>query len=78
MFDKILITFVIIYLIALSLQTEQSYKKNPKALDQFQYCETNGIPLALIIGQSEIENNFVKLRNIATRAEVSITENVIC
>ena len=55
------------------LQTEQSYKRNPKALDQFQYCEQNGIPLAIILGQSEIENNFVKLRNIATREEVCIS-----
>ena len=52
------------------LQTEQSYKRNPKALDQFQYCEQNGIPLAIIIGQSEIENNFVKLRNVVNREEV--------
>lgn len=54
------------------IKTEQSYKKNPKALDQFQYCETNGIPLAIIIGESEIEKNFVKMRNIATREERDI------
>lgn len=53
-------------------QTEQSYKCNPKALDQFQYCENNGIPIAIIIGQSEIEKGVVKLRNVATREEVSL------
>lgn len=53
-------------------QTEQSYKCNPKALDQFQYCENNGIPIAVIIGQSEIEKGVVKLRNVATREEVSL------
>lgn len=52
------------------LQTEQSYKRNPKALTQFQYCEENGIPLAVILGQSEIEAGIVKLRNVATREEV--------
>ncbi|ESO93792.1 hypothetical protein LOTGIDRAFT_153262 [Lottia gigantea] len=51
------------------IRTEQSYKKNPKMLSQLQTCETEGIPLAVVIGQSEIENNIVKLRNIATREE---------
>ncbi|XP_050416694.1 histidine--tRNA ligase, cytoplasmic isoform X2 [Patella vulgata] len=51
------------------IKTEQSYKKNPKMLDQFQACENNGIPLAVIIGDSEIKNNVVKLRIIETRAE---------
>lgn len=53
------------------MQTEQSYKRNPKALTQFQYCEENGIPLAVILGQSEIEAGIVKLRNVATREEVT-------
>jgi histidyl-tRNA synthetase len=51
-------------------QAEQSYKKNPKALTQFQYCEETGIPLAVVLGQLEIESGIVKLRNIATREEV--------
>ncbi|KAL4229742.1 hypothetical protein ACF0H5_010131 [Mactra antiquata] len=55
------------------IKTEQSYKKNPKALDQFQYCETNGIPIAVILGQSEIENNCVTMRNTNTRAERKVS-----
>ncbi|XP_076446744.1 histidine--tRNA ligase, cytoplasmic-like isoform X3 [Babylonia areolata] len=51
------------------IKAEQSYKKNPKALTQFQYCEENGIPLALVLGQSEIEAGVVKLRVVATREE---------
>ncbi|XP_070197733.1 histidine--tRNA ligase-like isoform X2 [Littorina saxatilis] len=51
------------------VKTEQSYKKNPKALTQFQYCEENGIPLAVVIGQSEIEAGIVKLRTVGTREE---------
>lgn len=53
-------------------QTESSYKNNPKLLQQLQYCEENGIPLAVILGQSELENNTVKLRTVATREEVSL------
>ncbi|KAL8621046.1 hypothetical protein ACOMHN_040571 [Nucella lapillus] len=51
------------------IKTEQSYKKSPKALTQFQYCEENGIPLAVVLGQSEIEAGVVKLRVVATREE---------
>ncbi|XP_012934679.1 histidine--tRNA ligase, cytoplasmic isoform X1 [Aplysia californica] len=51
------------------IKTEQSYKKNTKMLNEFQYCEQNGIPLALIIGQSEIENGVVKLKVMGSREE---------
>lgn len=51
-------------------QTEQSYKKNPKSLSQFQYCESSGIPIAVIIGASELEKNIVKLRIVESREEV--------
>ena len=53
------------------MQTEQSYKRNPKALTQFQYCEESGIPLAVVLGQSELEAGIVKLRNVVTREEVT-------
>ncbi|ELT88203.1 hypothetical protein CAPTEDRAFT_183902 [Capitella teleta] len=51
------------------LKTEQSYKEKPKLLVQLQYCEEHGIPLAVVIGESEIEKGIVKLRNVATRKE---------
>lgn len=53
-------------------QTEQPYKKNPKMLSQLQYCEENGIPLAVIIGESELAKGVVKLRTIATREEAEV------
>jgi histidyl-tRNA synthetase len=45
-------------------------KRNPKMLDQLQYCEKNQIELCVIIGGSELEAGIVKIRNIATREEV--------
>lgn len=39
-------------------------------LSQFQYCEENGIPYAVIIGEEELKNNDVKLREIRNRTEV--------
>lgn len=54
------------------IKTEQSYKKNPKMLNQLQHCEENGIPLAVILGESELKRGLVKIRNITTRAEEEI------
>ncbi|XP_030023570.2 histidine--tRNA ligase, cytoplasmic isoform X2 [Manduca sexta] len=51
------------------IKTEQSYKKNPKMLNQLQHCEENGIPLAVVLGQSELERGVVKIRNIVSRQE---------
>lgn len=54
------------------VKTEQPYKKSPKMLNQLQYCEENGIPLAVIIGESEIQAGVVKLRVIKTREEKEV------
>ena len=53
-------------------QATHSAKKNPKMLNQLQYCEENGIPFAVIIGESELQKGVVKLRNIETREETEI------
>lgn len=55
-----------------SFQTEQAYKKNPKMLSQLQYCEEKGIPLVVIIGESEIQRGVVKLRRVETREEEEV------
>jgi len=54
------------------IKTEQSYKKNPKMLSQLQYCEENGIPLAVVIGESELLAGCVKIRNVLTREETEV------
>lgn len=46
------------------------YKKNPKLLNQLQYCEETGIPLVAILGEQELKDGVVKLRDVATREEV--------
>lgn len=46
------------------------YKKDPKLLKQLQYCEDTGIPLAAIVGEQELTDGVVKLRDVATRVEV--------
>ncbi|XP_064607651.1 histidine--tRNA ligase-like isoform X2 [Liolophura sinensis] len=59
------------------IKAEQSYKKNPKPLDQFQYCENTGIPLCLVLGQSEIDSGVVKIRNTQTREERLVPRNTL-
>merc|ERR1712141_360647 len=54
------------------IKAEQSYKKNPKMLNQLQYCEEEKIPFAIIIGESELQQGVVKLRTVATREEVDV------
>ncbi|XP_072941966.1 histidine--tRNA ligase, cytoplasmic isoform X2 [Epargyreus clarus] len=54
------------------IKTEQSYKKNPKMLNQLQHCEENGIPLAVVLGESELKRGVVKIRDITTRDEQEV------
>lgn len=50
------------------------YKKNPKLLNQLQYCEDTGIPLVAIVGEQELKDGVIKLRIVATREEVRPVE----
>lgn len=50
-----------------SPQAEFSYKRNPKVLDQLNYCEKNGIPLALLVGNDEIQAGVVKVKTVNNR-----------
>lgn len=58
------------FLLVSVFQAEQSYRVNPKFLTQIQYCEDNGIPVAVVIGEDELSKNVVKIRNVVTKAEV--------
>uniref|UniRef100_UPI00398F4392 histidine--tRNA ligase n=1 Tax=Pristiophorus japonicus TaxID=55135 RepID=UPI00398F4392 len=60
------------------IKAEIMYKKNPKLLNQLQYCEETGIPLVAIIGEQELKDGVVKLRVVSTREEIDVTrENLI-
>ena len=53
------------------VQAELLYKKNPKLLNQFQYCEKELVPFVVIVGEDEKANGGVKIRDVHTRQEVS-------
>ncbi|XP_006891213.1 PREDICTED: histidine--tRNA ligase, cytoplasmic isoform X2 [Elephantulus edwardii] len=54
------------------IKAELLYKKNPKLLNQLQYCEEAGIPLVAIIGEQELRDGVIKLRAVASREEVDV------
>ncbi|XP_039630902.1 histidine--tRNA ligase isoform X1 [Polypterus senegalus] len=57
---------------AAGIKAEVMYKKNPKLLSQLQHCEETGIQLVAIVGEQELKDGVVKLRNVATRGEENV------
>lgn len=56
-----------------NIKAELLYKKNPKLLSQLQHCEESGIPLVAILGEQELKDGVVKLRDVATREEADVS-----
>ena len=46
------------------------YQENPKFLNQVQYCEKQGIPFMAILGEEEVKQQIVKLRDVEQKTEV--------
>ncbi|GMS96196.1 hypothetical protein PENTCL1PPCAC_18371 [Pristionchus entomophagus] len=54
------------------VKAEIVYKENPKMLNQLQYAEERAIPFVLIIGEQELKDGVVKLRNTKSRVETNV------
>ncbi|XP_022234239.2 histidine--tRNA ligase, cytoplasmic isoform X3 [Drosophila obscura] len=54
------------------IKAEHSYKLNPKLLAQLQHCEEHQIPLVIVLGDAELAQGLVKLREVTTRQETSV------
>ncbi|CAK9292074.1 unnamed protein product [Gordionus sp. m RMFG-2023] len=54
------------------INAEHPMKENSKILSQFQFCEDYNIPLAVIIGETELKEGIVTLRDILSRTEISV------
>ncbi|KAG9335504.1 hypothetical protein JZ751_004527 [Albula glossodonta] len=55
------------------IKAEVMHKANPKLLSQLQHCEDTGIPLVAIIGEQELKDGVVKLRDVSSRDEVEVS-----
>ena len=53
-----------------NLPAEITMKRKVKPLDQFNYCEKNSIPVAIVLGPGELEKGIVKVRRISDRFEI--------
>lgn len=54
------------------IRAEHAYKLNPKVLKQLQHCEKYDIPLAVIVGESELERGVAILRDVVSRHEEDV------
>ena len=55
-----------------AIRCEMICKANPKILSQFQHAEKNRIPWIIVVGQSELEEGVVKIRNTESKEETTI------
>lgn len=51
------------------ISAEMSQKLKLKTLDQFAHCEKNLIPLAVVLGPTELAEGKAKIRNVQSRTE---------
>ncbi|XP_017113048.1 histidine--tRNA ligase isoform X2 [Drosophila elegans] len=54
------------------VKAEHSYKLNPKLLVQLQHCEEHQIPLVVVLGDAELAQGLVKLREVTSRQETNV------
>lgn len=57
------------YTMTNALQAEFSYKVKPKLPNQFKAAEVNGIPFAIILGEEEIKQNKIRLKEMGLRED---------
>ncbi|KAJ3268878.1 hypothetical protein HDV01_002136 [Terramyces sp. JEL0728] len=56
-----------------SINAEFTYKANPKIKNQLAACEKQQIPFAIIIGSAEVQQGVVKVKELATGNEETVT-----
>ncbi len=51
-------------------KAEMVFQKNPKFLNQVQYCEKQEIPMMVILGEEEVQKKQLKIRDVKQKTEV--------
>ena len=51
------------------ISAEHSDKNKTRVLNEYQYCESKAIPWIVNIGEAELEQGNVKLRNVAAQQD---------
>lgn len=60
-----------------NLIVESSYLENPKMRPQLNYVLENNIPYMIVIGENEIKNNIVKIKDIKNKKQYDVERNNI-
>ncbi|KAI6213054.1 hypothetical protein M3Y94_00104000 [Aphelenchoides besseyi] len=55
------------------IAAELSDESNANLLDQSEYCEKNGIPWIVVIGEDELKRGVVKVRDVKEKTEIEST-----
>lgn len=61
-----------------NINTELYPDQNAKLEKQLKYADKKQIPYAIIIGQDEVDNNIVTLKNLQTKEQKKVTINEVC
>lgn len=59
------------------IAAEFLYNKDPKPAKQLEYALEHRIPIVLMIGEDEITNNIVGLREIAAKTQINVSRDNI-
>lgn len=54
------------------IKADMVYKDNAKMLNDVQFCEKEMVPYIVVVGQKELEEGNVKIRNVTTREETDV------
>eukprot|EP00963_Diacronema_lutheri_P006355 scaffold544_cov320-Pavlova_lutheri.AAC.69 len=54
------------------IKAEFGFKPNPKMGDQLNFCLENYIPFLVLVGETELQNQVVKIKNLSERAESTV------
>jgi len=54
------------------IKAEFGFKPNPKMGDQLNFCLENYIPFLVLVGETELQNQVVKIKNLSERVESTV------
>lgn len=57
------------------IKAEFGFKPNPKMGDQLNFCLDNYIPFMVLVGETELQDGVIKIKNLSEREESTVPRN---
>jgi len=54
------------------IKAEFGFKPNPKMGDQLNFCLDNYIPFMVLVGETELQDSVIKIKNLSEREESTV------